>query len=165
VENKVEDRTPLYALSVVQPWATLIALGLKQIETRSWYTEFRGTIAIHASAGKPDFARELCEQDSFFQEALAKHDLNFDLLPRGCIIALADLNSCQLIKGFDDKKTECVNLLNPNTLPLNEIIFGDYAEGRFAWVFDKIYRLNNNISCKGSLSLWKIPSDILNKIR
>ena len=36
------------ALSLRQPWATLVAIGAKQIETRSWSTAYRGTIAIHA---------------------------------------------------------------------------------------------------------------------
>jgi hypothetical protein len=38
------------ALSVMQPWATLIALGAKHIETRSWATSHRGQLAIHASS-------------------------------------------------------------------------------------------------------------------
>lgn len=35
-------------ITLIQPWATLIALGEKQIETRSWSTKYRGEIAIHA---------------------------------------------------------------------------------------------------------------------
>jgi hypothetical protein len=36
------------ALTLIQPWATLVALGEKQIETRSWDTKYRGPLAIHA---------------------------------------------------------------------------------------------------------------------
>ena len=36
-------------LSLIQPWASLIALGEKRIETRSWGTRYRGPLAIHAS--------------------------------------------------------------------------------------------------------------------
>jgi hypothetical protein len=36
------------ALTVRQPWASLIACGAKTIETRSWRTSYRGPIAIHA---------------------------------------------------------------------------------------------------------------------
>ena len=36
------------ALTVRQPWASLIAAGVKTIETRSWATSFRGPLAIHA---------------------------------------------------------------------------------------------------------------------
>lgn len=42
------------ALSIKQPWASLIAHGIKDIENRTWKTKFRGTIYIHASAKKVD---------------------------------------------------------------------------------------------------------------
>jgi hypothetical protein len=35
-------------LTLHQPWASLIALGVKTIETRSWSTKYRGPLAIHA---------------------------------------------------------------------------------------------------------------------
>lgn len=44
------------ALSIKQPWASLIAHGIKDIENRTWKTKFRGRIYIHASgkfAGDP----------------------------------------------------------------------------------------------------------------
>lgn len=37
------------ALSIKQPWASLIAHGIKDIENRTWRTHFRGKIYIHAS--------------------------------------------------------------------------------------------------------------------
>lgn len=40
------------ALTIAQPWATLAAIGAKQIETRSWQTNYRGDIAIHAGKGR-----------------------------------------------------------------------------------------------------------------
>ncbi len=40
------------ALSLLQPWATLVVIGVKQIETRSWSTAYRGPLLIHASKGK-----------------------------------------------------------------------------------------------------------------
>lgn len=39
---------PIYALSIQQPWAGLIACGLKDIENRTWRTNFRGPFLIHA---------------------------------------------------------------------------------------------------------------------
>jgi hypothetical protein len=41
------------ALSLWQPWATLVALGVKKLETRSWSTTYRGPLAIHATATMP----------------------------------------------------------------------------------------------------------------
>lgn len=39
---------PERALSIQQPWASLIAEGFKLIENRTWNTRWRGTLAIHA---------------------------------------------------------------------------------------------------------------------
>lgn len=50
------ESLPRLALSIRQPWATLIALGWKDVENRSWRRgnpglNFRGEFAIHASTG------------------------------------------------------------------------------------------------------------------
>ncbi len=37
------------AITIWQPWASLLACGAKQYETRSWATSYRGPIAIHAA--------------------------------------------------------------------------------------------------------------------
>ena len=37
------------AITIWQPYAQAIALGLKKFETRSWPTKYRGKLAIHAS--------------------------------------------------------------------------------------------------------------------
>lgn len=41
-------------LTIRQPWASLIAAGVKTIETRSWSTRYRGPLAIHAGRATPD---------------------------------------------------------------------------------------------------------------
>ena len=41
------------AITLTQPWASLVALGAKRIETRSWNTNYRGPLAIHAAKGLP----------------------------------------------------------------------------------------------------------------
>jgi hypothetical protein len=43
------------ALSLHQPWASLIGLGVKTIETRSWSTKYRGPLAVHASLRRPPY--------------------------------------------------------------------------------------------------------------
>lgn len=40
------------AISIKQPWASLIAHGIKDIENRSWRTNYRGRVLIHAGASK-----------------------------------------------------------------------------------------------------------------
>ena len=38
-------------LTLKQPWATLVAEGIKKYEFRSWKTKYRGKILIHAGTG------------------------------------------------------------------------------------------------------------------
>lgn len=42
------------ALTLHQPWASLIAFGVKTIETRGWKTTYRGPLAIHAGLKEPE---------------------------------------------------------------------------------------------------------------
>jgi (5-formylfuran-3-yl)methyl phosphate synthase len=74
-----------YALSLKQPWATLLAHGLKTIEVRSWPTDRRGKILIHA-ARVPDHRTE----------AWAKLPLELHSAARqvGGIIGEGDLVNC-----------------------------------------------------------------------
>lgn len=46
------------ALTICQPWASLIAISAKKVETRSWHTSYRGSLAIHAAKGYPRDARD-----------------------------------------------------------------------------------------------------------
>lgn len=45
------------ALTLHQPWASLIAIGEKTIETRSWSTQYRGPLAIHAAKRRADHGK------------------------------------------------------------------------------------------------------------
>lgn len=78
------------AISLWQPWASLIAGGHKAIETRSWTTTYRGPLAIHATRKTSPVIRETCQHWPF---SLYIGDL-YDHLPRGCVLATAYLYDC-----------------------------------------------------------------------
>src|SRR6266567_3747703 len=59
------------ALTLTQPFATLVAGGAKHLETRSWSTSYRGPLAIHAAKGFPADAEALCEVSPFREALLA----------------------------------------------------------------------------------------------
>lgn len=92
------------ALTLHQPWASLVPLGFKTIETRSWATRHRGPIAIHAAARVPSWARPLniggfeVDQDNPPGTApayLLRGPINWPYrLPLGCVVATADLVDC-----------------------------------------------------------------------
>ncbi len=139
------------ALSFTQPYATLVAIGAKTIETRSWTTQYRGPLAIHAAKGFPNDAKELCFEEPFLS-TLA--DAGIDRpgqLPLGAVLAIVQLIDCQRIT-------------TANRPGEPEASFGDYTPGRYAWVFRRNgRRLPVPIPVKGALGLWEwyAPADVL----
>ena len=132
------------ALTLTQPWATLVAIGAKRYETRSWYTAYRGPLAIHAAKSFPKWARALCDKEPF-GSILWSQNYRWHTLPLGKILA-----TCRLVR--------CVPTANmPCTLPGNEEAFGDFTIGRYAWELTEVVMLLEPIPTRGMLGLWEWP--------
>lgn len=137
------------ALSFRQPLATLVALGAKQIDTRSWCTSYRGPLAIHAAKRMSKAEGSLCWEEPF-RTALETGGYkpgdgpatNPFRLPLGAVIAVAVLIDIHPI-----------TLENRPMEP--EYSFGNYGLGRFAWILRDVYRLPDPISVRGRLGLWE----------
>lgn len=135
------------ALSLTQPWASLVAIGAKRIETRSWSTAYRGPIAIHAAARFPKPCRELCLQVPFYG-VLTRKGLERleDVLPLGAVVAIGQL-------------VDVVPTTHPSLTPTTqEVAFGDFSPARYAWLLSNVLALHRPIPCKGALGLWHVPS-------
>ncbi|MEK3873671.1 MULTISPECIES: ASCH domain-containing protein [unclassified Paenibacillus] len=141
------------AITILQPWATLIALGEKRFETRGWATKHRGPLGIHAGK-KVD--RSACEQPEI-KAVLARHGYTADNLPTGAVVAVAKLNEC--FQVYRDVLGGVVVLESENrkthfsTLD-NEYHFGWYEKGRYAWEITDVRRLPEPIPAKGMQRLW-----------
>ncbi|MBD2019381.1 ASCH domain-containing protein [Leptolyngbya sp. FACHB-36] len=86
-------------LSLWQPWASFIAWRLKQYETRSWYTAYRGLIAIHAAKRQVD-AEGLHLIDQVFQLS-GSHQRGIcevKSYPLGAIVAVCELTDCRVMR-------------------------------------------------------------------
>lgn len=85
------------ALSIRQPWAWLIVHGGKDIENRSWSTNFRGRFLIHAAAGmtKAEYqnAYEFCRAAGVIKPPYG-FPFNPDMLQRGGIVGAATITDC-----------------------------------------------------------------------
>jgi Lar family restriction alleviation protein len=132
------------AITIWQPWASLLAIGAKQYETRNWETKYRGPIAIHAAKKDPCKIPLLGLQkfEEATKEELEKAGLSWCLLPTGKIIATAELVNCWLIGAELDIPTE------------QEMLFGDWTPGRYAWELANIQLLPVPIPAKGAQRLW-----------
>ncbi|MDF9844168.1 MULTISPECIES: ASCH domain-containing protein [unclassified Paenibacillus] len=135
------------AITIKQPWATLIALGEKHLETRSWQTKHRGELAIHA--GKQVDA-EACEIPKI-KEVLARHGYTVNNLPTGAVVATTTLIDCHKVTLMKKGKAVVSGI---GYVEGNELAFGWYDEGRYAWQLGGIKQLPQPIPAKGLLSLW-----------
>jgi hypothetical protein len=133
-------------LTLTQPWASLIETGAKQIETRSWYTAYRGPLLIHAAKGFPKWAKETAKEDEFRDGLLG---LMPHQLPTAAIICRCELVAC--VRTEDVDKLRAVGIIPRG----QELKFGDYSEGRFAWGMRFVERFTEPIPAKGALGLWE----------
>lgn len=138
-------------VTFIQPWATLIALGEKKIETRSWKTSYRGSLLIHA--GKK-VNKEACEE-YWIKGTLQLHGHTANNLPTGLIIAKCNLIDCIEIDLGTDPRNRRAYLKNGERVQGNEYSFGDYSPGRYAWILEEVEMLKEPIPAKGKLSLWE----------
>lgn len=141
------------ALTIIQPWATLIASGHKVNETRSWKTNYRGEILIHAGKNPKDYTSGfyIDDPDGLYFHAAGINPGTFEDLPRGMIIGKATLVDCvQITKEFKDELMET----NPA-----EYAFGDYRIGRYAWVMENPELFKEPIPAKGMMGLWNWEDD------
>ena len=121
-------------LSIKEPFATLIKDGIKIYETRSWKTNYRGEIYIHAS-------KTLSKSDNV--EKALKY-LKSEINP-GYILCRCELVDCiPMTKEF-------INHIYKDT---NEADYGRYSEERYAWEIKVLEVLPKPIKANGKLGIW-----------
>lgn len=79
------------AITIKQPWASLIVAGLKDIENRSWKTNFRGRVLIHAGKAREKqfgIPKKLFADDAVYSVIDSKE------LPQGAIIGSVEIVDC-----------------------------------------------------------------------
>lgn len=145
------------AISLHQPYASLIAAGIKTTETRSWSTSYRGPIAIHAAQRWTAVERVAWERYSAtFGErfprvkcvaATAKQYVG-DYPPLGCVVAVAELVN---VVQFDGSSV----LLHDRS----DVACGDFSPGRYGWRLDRVLPLVTPLPLKGRQGLWTLTDE------
>jgi len=129
-----------------------VAVGAKRIETRSWSTDYRGPLAIHAAKRIPPEYYRLASEDVEFRRGVLQHlgdPLDLGDLPRGAVVA-----TCKLVK--------VVLVRIPPATGEIEAIFGDFTPGRYAWILANVEPLDRPIPAQGSQGLWEWqPPEVL----
>lgn len=146
------------ALTLHQPWATLMAIGAKYIETRRWPTNYRGELAIHAAKVFPGYAKDACYSIPILKALGWPHgkgttqqwldDINSRIkaLPLGAIVG-----TCDLVLIF-----ETGLITNSSILARveQEKGLGNYAPGRFGWMTANMKRRDPPVAARGAQGLW-----------
>lgn len=139
------------ALTIWQPWASLLVSGQKKYETRSWATTYRGPIAIHAAMRpvRRTIDALAADREGSGWDVLERLDSLFlrpgalDQLPTGAIVGKAILTRCNLIT--EDFRAK---------LPPQELDLGDFSIGRYAWEFHVMVPVDPPVKASGKQGLW-----------
>lgn len=171
------------AITLHQPWASLIAVGAKRIETRSWSTRYRGPLAIHAGMRHPPTGLTegaVCG-GLVSRSTLRYHDRVDDRfhwssfanatclipLPLGAVVAVANLVDVLPMQAFAGPN-ECLVIHDDGGVEQwipgeeypgmirsldDQAPFGDFAPGRWAWMLEDV-RPCAPIPMRGHQGLW-----------
>lgn len=120
-------------LTLRQPWATLVAEGIKKYEFRSWKTKYRGKVLIHAGTG-------------IDKEDMKKYDnMNLDF-PSRRIVAIVEIEDC----------LELTDELNKKIIDENNIAYGSKVRTGYAWKLNNVKKIDYDKEINGQLGLWNI---------
>ena len=150
----------MYAISIWQPWASLIAHGVKQQETRSWAPPkhlIGERIGIHAAKRRLTKAelRELPSMIHYDISARYGHFWEEDV-PYGVVVATAELSEpCQVIGKDKTLGLEGRLLYTDEPCRLFSDIYGDYSVSRIIWALNDIEKLPKPVPATGRQGFWK----------
>lgn len=171
----------MIALTLTQPWASLIAAGEKRVETRSWCPSPRvlygypgrplaggeTRLAIHAAKGLAPVGgrrglEQLCGTEPFRGALIRAGNADATMLPLGAIVAVCRVEEIVRTETYEGGYIA-------GTLPgaRHELEFGDYTSGRFAWVLADVQRLDPPVThprLRGRLGIWPVPPIVWNQI-
>lgn len=130
------------ALTICQPYAELIACKRKRVENRTWPTNFRGPMYIHA--GKSREWLDIVEDE--FGEIDSESGCCIEALEFGMVVAIASvidcLSSLEIEACKHDKKYPWLRA-------------HEHMNGPWCWILDDVSRVQP-FAWKGQLGLFEI---------
>lgn len=163
------------AISLWQPWASLIVLGEKTIETRGWPTSYWGPLLIHAAKRHGDEqidymlsepCRSLLRKHGIKPEMRDVASFHADQLPLGCIVGASMMVGCSRVQGerrVQLSRWACGKKSVEWALPPDEpeLSLGDYEVGRFGWKLVEIQRFAMPIPYSGKQGFFQVPDELV----
>ena len=149
------------AISLWQPWASLIAIGAKRVETRSWappVSMIGSRIAIHAAKHRTDsetIASLLLPVAKATGACVGDTLIWLANLPRGEIVCTVRVVCAKQVSNLTPEWTRA--------LSEQERAFGDYGTGRWGWVLDDVVKLPQPIPYRGAQGPFNVPDELLGR--
>ena len=156
------DPDKLSAVTLHQPWASLILVLAKPFETRSWAPPkalVGRRIGVHAGLR---LVRDLPPETAAGVAAALGADWT-GTLPRGRLICTATLEGAwRTGPGLGGGTRALVETLpgSPDLASFREDPFGDYAEGRWIWRLKDVRAIEPAPALRGLQRVWKVPAEI-----
>lgn len=125
------------ALTICQPYPHLIFIGEKPVENRTWYTDYRGPLLIHAGKN-----RSWLSDGDEARAAASGHPLVF-----GAIVGRVELVDCVRVQRY--------LRMHPKHAD------SEHVNGPWCWVVQKPVRFENPIPWRGALGLFDVPNEVL----
>jgi hypothetical protein len=136
------------ALSLWQPHAQAVALGLKTFETRHWSTAYRGPLAIHAAK------RAWIDEDDWHAEA--RRRLRRRMEERGCfgmaygaVVCVVDLRDCV-------RTTALRGRIDPDAEFWGDFSEGENGRGRYGFQLTRLLVLDEPVYVRGEQGLFEV---------
>lgn len=127
------------ALTISQPYASMIADGWKWVENRRWPTGYRGPLAIHAGKGT-----QYLDRDELAQ------------WPTGSVLAVGNLVACVHRHAIVLRDPlACDQLLEAGVSP-ESFLHHKHTEGPWCWVLMEVHKLAEPYPCRGQQGLWDV---------
>jgi hypothetical protein len=135
------------AVSLWQPWASAMGSGVKQNETRSWPTSYRGELVICSAKRKP--SREEVGDGETYDVAMR--------MPYGCAICVVEIYDCRGVEWVSSQ---------PNFTEAERDL-GDYTPGmgRYAWMTRNCRTLTTPLPIVGRQGLWILTPETIAAIK
>lgn len=152
----------MHAISLCQPYASLMAIGAKSWETRGFRISKRhGPMAICATLKTPPDCQRLLTLRTF-RGPLERANLDADNLPLGAVLAIGTPDEVISTKEWIRRHCQHGKMRFHHE---EEYLFGDYGAGRFATHFPNVTRLKEPVPCRGHQGIWPVSADLEAAIR
>jgi hypothetical protein len=146
----------IHAISLRQPWASAVALGFKQVETRSFGTKFR-EFAIQSGKGWEKYQKQAARRLALLAGQSPDFFVETKDCPaneRGVVVCVVRIAAVEVMTDELIAKT-----------PALERAFGDWRPGRKAWYFEDVSYLKEPLPLKGQQGIWALPESTEAEIR